>query len=154
MATPIIKTPMETAELLIFEIDRAVKDIKEKFENKQSDRVISNHIWMEGYISKIIKEKMPPFRDAVMKARSGHLGNFSSATNFDIIIRHCIEIEKLFDNIILMYKMRTTPYDIKLRWQYSVPKINENMMHLKNRFGILKGQLSRKQFEYEEESWF
>lgn len=154
MATPLIRTPLEIAELKLLDIDRGIKDLKEKFESKQSERIISNHVWMQDYMEKAVKQHIPPFRELIMRVRDGHLGNFNSTTNFDIIARHSDEIGKLIDSIILMYKMRASFFDIKLKWQYSIPKINENLMHLKNRFGIMKGQLSRKQFEYEEERWF
>ena len=154
MATPIIKTPLETAELRLIEIDRGIRDLKEKFENKQSERIISNHVWMQDYIERIVKQHIPPFKEAVMKTRGGHLGNFNSTTNFDLLARHCDEIGKIIDGIILMYKMRAGYFDIKIKWQYAVPKINENLMHLKNRFGVVKGQLSRKHFEYEEDRLF
>lgn len=148
-------TLLEDAELLLAQIERGLQDIKLKFESKQSERIISNHVWMSDYIDKSVKKHIAPLKDLLMKLRGSSMGDFKTSTNFDVAARYCSEIERTLESLLFLYRTRASITDLKLKWQYSLQPIMENFNHLKNRFAIIKGQLGRKRFEYEEEeSWF
>ena len=146
--------PLEDAELLLINIERGIKDLKIKYESKQSERLLSNHILMNDFINNNVKTHIKPLKDLLLKIRENHVGDFKSSTNFDVAVKYCNEIEKVLNSIMVMYRMRDNLVDIKLKWQYNLPKMMDDLVHLKNRFGIIKGQLTKKAFEYEEESWF
>lgn len=148
-------TALEDAELLLIKIEKGIQDLKLKFDSKQSERLISNHVWMADYIENSIKRHTNPLKDLLMKLKGSSMGDFKSSTNFDVAVKYCTEIEKTIDGILFLYKTRAGIIDLKLKWQYNLPAITESFNHLKNRFMIIKGQITRKRFEYEEEeNWF
>ncbi len=144
-------TLLEDAEFILANVERGLKDIKDKYEGKQSERIIANHVWMIEQIEDKLKKHVTPLRDLLIKLKSNYLGDFNSATNFDIAAGYCNEINKILNDLLLLYKMRAGYVDIKLKWQYNMPKLTENVNHLRHRFSIIKGQITRKRFEYEEE---
>jgi len=147
-------TPLEDAEVLLVSIDKGIKELKNKYESKQSERVLSNHVWMIDYIENNVKKYVAPLIESLNKLKTYNVGDFQSTTNFDITIKYSTEIDKILNEILFLYKARENYIDVKLKWQYNLPKLMENIQHLKNRFAIIKGQITRKRFEYEEESWF
>lgn len=147
-------TLLEDTGILIASVERGIRDVKSMYEGKQNDRLLSNHVWMQDQIENKAKKHIPQLKDFLIKLKQSHMGDFRSSTNFDICIKHCNDIEKMLNDIITLYKMRIDYLDIKMKWQYALPQLFDNLNHLSNRFSIIKGQISRKGFEYQEESWF
>ncbi len=147
-------TPLDDAELLLLNVEREIKELKDMYESKQSERTISNHVWMTDKIENNVKKHVLFLIEAVSKIRENHVGDFKTSTNFDLALRYCNDINKILNDMITMYKMRFGYMDIKLKLQYAMPQLSQNLTHLRNRFGIIKGQITRKRFEYEEDSWF
>lgn len=146
-------TLLEDAGILIISIENGIKNMKSMYNSKQSERWISNHVWVIDQVEEKIKKHIPPLKDLFVKLKQNHLGDFKSSTNFDICIKHCNDVEKILNDITVLYKMRVNNQDLKMKWQYALPQLQDNLDHLTNRFNIIKGQISRKGFEYEE-SWF
>src|SRR3989338_10864595 len=137
-------TPLEDAEVLLVSIDKGIKELKNKYESKQSERVLSNHVWMIDYIENNVKKYVAPLIESLNKLKTYNVGDFQSTTNFDITIKYSTEIDKILNEILFLYKARENYIDVKLKWQYNLPKLMENIQHLKNRFAIIKGQITRK----------
>ncbi len=147
-------TILDEAELLLLNVERGFKELKDMYEGKQTERTISNHTWMTDKIENNTKKHLLFLIETVTKIKENHIGDFKTSTNFDFALRYCNDMNKILNEIITLYKMRVSYMDIKLKWQYAMPQLSQNLTHLRNRFGIIKGQISRKKFEYEEDSWF
>ncbi|MBI2148955.1 hypothetical protein HYU23_04695 [Candidatus Woesearchaeota archaeon] len=144
---------LEETENFLVSVENLVKDLKEKQESKSNERLLSSHVWLSDYIDNQIKTKVMPLKDALTTLKDKHVGDFKSNTQFDATITFCNDIIKLLNEINSLNKIRASYIDVKLKWQYNIPQIVDKVKHLRNRFNIIKGQLSKKVFEYEEEDW-
>ena len=144
---------LEDTDNFLAGVENLVKDIRNKYESKQNERVISSHVWMSDYIDQAIKNKVMPLKDSLTTLKDRHVGDFKSTTQFDAIINFCSDIIKILNEVNTLYKMRANLVDLKLKWQYALPQIEDKVKHMRNRFNIIKSQLSKKVFEYEEEDW-
>ncbi|MBS3152017.1 hypothetical protein J4230_01260 [Candidatus Woesearchaeota archaeon] len=146
---------LDDAEGFLVGVENTVKELGEKYNSKQSERVLSSHVWMSDYIDGMVKNKVNRLRDALTTLKDKHVGEFRSVTQFDAIITFCNDISKLLNDINTLYRMRSNYVDIKLKFQYNLPQIEDKIKHMRNRFNIIKGQLTKKTFEYEEDTdWF
>ena len=138
-----MQTLLETAELKIIELERQILEIKQQNESKQSERILSNHGWMTTIFEERIMPRTKELKEALLKVKQAYSGEFKITTQFDVPILHCEELTKLLNEILYLYKIRASSTDLKLRFQNSLPKIVSNMASLKNRFYIIKGNVSR-----------
>lgn len=145
---------LDDAESFLVAVEGCIRDLKEKYDSKQSERLLSSHVWMSGYLENQVKSRVVSLKDALSVIKDKHVGDFKSSTQFDTVIAQCNEIIKLLDGISTMYKIRANFVDIKLKFQYNLPQILEKVKSMRNRFNIIRGQITRKKFEYEQEdSW-
>ncbi len=145
---------LDETEGYLREVENAVRNLKEKYTSKQNERVLSSHVWMSDYVSGIIKDQVNPLKDSLTSVKDSYVGDFKSSTQFDAVIAFCTDVNKLLNEINTQYKMRSNLVDIKLKFQYNLPQIEEKVKHMRNRFNIIKGQLSKKGYEPEEDSWW
>ena len=146
-------TSLEDADGYLVRVENVVKELKDKYDSKTSERVLSSHVWMGDFLEQC-KKKVQNFKDSVTTLRDGHVGEFKSATQFDTLITMSDEMNKFFNDVLVIYKMRSSFIDIRMKLSYSLPQLQDKVKSMRNRFNIIKGQLSKKQFEYEEDSWF
>ena len=145
---------LDDAESFLVSVESSIKDLKEKYDSKQSERLLASHVWMSDHLERNVKGKVISLKDALSVIKDKHVGDFKSTTQFDAVIAHCNDIINLLDSINTMYKIRAGIVDIRLKWQYNMPQILERTKSMRNRLNIIRGQISRKQFEYEErDSW-
>ncbi len=147
---------LDDADIYLIDVENIIRDLKSKYDSKQSERLISSHVWMSDHIDRQVKPKVLSFKDALTTIKDRHVGDFKSTTQFDTVITFCNDLLRLLDNVNTMYKMRANYIDIKLKWQYNLPQMLDKIQHMRNRFNIIKGQITqKKKFEYEEDnSWF
>lgn len=138
-----MSTPMETAESHLIELEKQLLDLKQQSESKQSERILSNHGWMTTIFEERIMPRAKDLKESLAKVRNSYSGGFKVTTQFDAPVSHCDEIVKLLNEILYLYKIRASPSDIKMRFQNSMPKLIANMNSLRNRFYIIKGNVSR-----------
>src|SRR3989344_9221661 len=110
-------TVLEDTELLLIQLEKGLLDLKEKFGSKQSERIISNHVWMADYINRSVKTHLNPLKELLMKLKGSHMGDFKSSTNFDVAVRYCSEIDKSIESLLFLYRTRAGIVDLKLKWQ-------------------------------------
>jgi len=145
---------LEDAELYLADVERSIADLKYKYDGKQNERVLSAHVWMTDQITQYI-HKVTLLRDSVTTIKDKHVGDFKSSTQFDGVLNYCNNLVKLLNELNFLYKTRANFVDIRMKLSYSLPQLSENIKHIRNRFNIIKGQVSKKPFEYEErDSWF
>ena len=144
---------LDDSEKGLIEVESGFEDIKNKNQSKQNERLLSSHVWMSDYLEQY-KKKVSNFRNSLDFVKKGHVGDFKSATQFDAVLKMSDEVSGILDDIIKTYKMQATLTDLKLKWYYTLPTLAEKIKSMRNRFNIIKGQITRKKFEYEEESWF
>ncbi len=142
---------LEEADNFLVGVENLYTDLKDKYSSKTNERVLSSHVWMIDYISNAINKKVTPLKDSLSMLRDQHVGDFKSSTQFDALLKFCDEINKILNDINQLYKMRSNVVDIKLKFQYALPQIQDKLKHMRNRFNIIKSQLSKKQFELEED---
>ncbi len=146
-------TSLEDADGYLIKIENVVRELKDKYDSKTSERVLSSHIWMGDFLEQC-KKKVQNFKDSISLLKNSHVGEFKSATQFDTLLTLSNETIKCFNDLLVIYKMRASFIDIKMKLCYSLPQLQDKVKSMRNRFNIIKGQLSKKQFEYEEDSWF
>lgn len=144
---------LEETESFLVNVENAIKELKQRYEGKQSERVLSSHVWMIDYLDQIIKYKVTPLRDALTSVKKAHVGDFKSATQCDAVIGFCNDIIKLLNDLNNMYKARMAYVDIRLKFQYTLPQLIDKLQHLRNRFNIIKGQINNAKVEINDD-WF
>lgn len=132
---------LKDAENYLVEMENSFVSLKDKFGSKQGDRLLLSHVWMGDYLDQQIA-KVQPFSDSVATLRDRHVGDFKSSTQFDTLISHCDEITKLLNGIANVHKMKLGITDVKLRWNYNLRSLAEKIKSTRNRFNIIKGQLT------------
>lgn len=145
---------LDETENFLVDVEHTINVLKEKCTNKQNDRVLSSHVWMSDYIEGIIKDQVNPLKEALTSVKNSYVGDFKSATQFDAVIAFCNDINKLLNDINTQYKMRSNLVDLKLKFQYNMPQIEDKVKHMRNRFNIIRGQLSKKGYEHQEDNWW
>ena len=142
---------LEDADNFLVGVENLVKEFKDKLDSKQQERVISSHVWMQDYLEQQIKNKVMPLKDALTTLKQQHVGDFKSSTQFDAVINYCTDIIKLLNEINSLYKMRANYIDLRMKWQFHLPQMTDKVKHMRNRFNIIKGQLSKKGYEPDED---
>ncbi len=145
------QTPLQEAENLLLLLEQELKNLNQQYESKQAERIISNHVWMGSVFEERILPKLKSLRERLVKIKTSYVGSFKTATQFDTTISHCDQINKELSEILYLYKIRANPLDIKMKMQYTMPQIMLNMNSLRNRFYIVKGNVTRGR--QEEEDW-
>jgi len=145
---------LEDAEVYLNAVENSIGEIRQKYDSKQAERVLSSPVWMSDFLEGIIKNKINSLKEALSSVRDHHVGDFKSTTQFDAVITMCSDLGKLLSDINTLYKMRSNYVDIRLKIQYSLPQMEEKMKSMRNRFNIIKGQLTKKGYEPEEDEWW
>ncbi|HIH25840.1 hypothetical protein J4476_04900 [Candidatus Woesearchaeota archaeon] len=145
-------TKIDDMEFHLDKIESFVNDIKYKLQSKQSERVLSSHVWMSDSIEKTINNSVKPFMDSIKDFKSEYEQAVGPTVQFDFIIKHSNELNKHLNNLNSSYKNKLPFSQISPQLNQSIPEISSNLNSLRNRFNILKGNMKR--FKLEDESLF
>ena len=149
-----MQTKLQDTEELLRALELEFINIKAYYESKQSDRVFSNNIWVLDKLERNLLAKSKPLVENLREIKSVHNPDNLPSLQFDGPIGHASNIVKLLQELQQIYKMYAPFGDIKMKLGYNMPKLNEEIAHLRNRFMILKGNLTRqKRFDEEESLW-
>ncbi|MEK6947814.1 MAG: hypothetical protein AABX19_01080 [Nanoarchaeota archaeon] len=143
---------LEDMESHLNNIESFVSDIKYKVQSKQSERVLSSHVWMSDMIEKTITKSVKPFIDSIKEFKSEYEKAVGPTVQFDFIVKHSNELNKHLSNLNSSYKNKLPFSQISPQLNQSIPEISANLTSLRNRFNILKGNMKR--FKSEDESLF
>ena len=149
MGQSVCMPTLEDADAYLAAVENYIADVKLKLDSKQSVRLVSNHVWMQDYIEKAIINKLMPLKDSLVSFRSAHMGSFKSPTQLDAVLKLTDEITELLKDINHQYRIRSNYIDIKMKWGYSYPQMLEKVKSMRNRFNIIKSQMSKKGYEPE-----
>jgi len=138
-----MQTPTSDAELKLLAIESELKLFKLNYESKQADRLMSNYTWISNVLEEKILLRLKTLKEMLEKIKSEYIVDYKMTKQFDAPIYHCIELYKLVNEIFQLYKTRASFTDLSLKLHHNMPKINDNMSSLKNRFYILKNNLNR-----------
>ncbi len=145
------QTPLQTAESLIVSFEQELNNLNQQYGSKQAERIISNHVWMTSVFEEKILPKLNNLKEVLTKIRNEYAGDFKTTTQFDMPVKHCDELHKALSDLLYLYKIRASPIDIKIKMQHTMPLVMNNMSSLKNRFFIVKGNITRgKQIDEED----
>ncbi len=132
------------AELYLLKLETEIKNFKSDYESKTFERVFSNHVWMTTKIEDKLLNRTKQLKEKLVDIKDYYSNQFlKSILQFDAPINHCNEILNAINEILIIYKMRANLMDIKLRISHNLPIMFNNMIHLRNRFYILKGNVNR-----------
>lgn len=124
-------------------IELFINDLKNKHDSKQSERVLSNNIWMSDMMDRTINKNIIPLSSSIKDLRVEYEKRIGSASQFDFALKHCTEVHKLMSNLHSSYKQGLGVLDIKLKLHYTLPELSSNLNSLRNRVNILKGNIAR-----------
>ena len=138
-----METPLELAESQLIDLEKELNNLKLQSESKQAERILSNHGWMTIVFEEKLIPKSKNFKDSLVKIKNSYGNSFKMTTQFDAPLAHCDEIHKLLNELLYLYKIRANSIDLKLKFNNNIPKIMNNFNSLRNRFYIVKGNVSR-----------
>ena len=138
-----MQTPIAEAELKILALEAELKILRSNYESKQADRIMTNYSWMSSVLEERVISRLKVLKELLDKIRQEYYTQFKVTKQFDAPVYHCSELYKLLSEILYLYKIRANPTDLSLKLNHNMPRINENMASLKNRFIILKNNLNR-----------
>jgi len=130
-------------EEMIRKLEDEFRNIKVYYDGKQADRVFSNKIWVMDKLDSGLIKKAKPLQDSLKQIRLMHNPQGLPSLQFDAPIAHARNFLKLAEEIYQLYKLDSHYSDIKLKLGFAMPKLNEEIQHLRNRFMIMKGNLTR-----------
>jgi len=135
---------------LILDTEEMLRKLEAEFNNiigyykgKQADRVFSNRIWVMDKLESNLLKKAKPLHDSLKKIKSIHNPQGLPSIQFDAPISHAGNFIKMTEELYQMYKMDSSYPDIKLKLKFTIPQLNQEIQHLRNRFMIIKGNLTR-----------
>ena len=147
-----IMTKIDDMEIHLSNIESFVNDIKFKVQSKQSERVLSSHVWMSDMIEKTLNKSVKPFIDSIKDLKLEYEQAVGPTVQFDFIVKQSNELNKHLSNINSSYKNKLPFSQISPQLNQTIPDISYNLTSLRNRFNILKGNMKR--FKTDEDSFF
>ncbi len=149
-----MQTKLQDIDSLLRDLESEFSNLRLYYEGKQSDRVFSNNIWVLDKLERTLLAKAKPLQESFKEIKAIHNPEALPSLQFDSPITHTTNIIKLLQELQQVYKMYAPFGDIKMKLGYNMPKLNQEISHLRNRFMILKGNLTRqKKFDEEESFW-
>ncbi len=129
-------------------LEANIKDLQQRVEGKQRDRLLVSHVWMQDMLEKRVKGELKTLHTELELLKKQGVDS-SMENNVVMSSKYCVELAKAFQRLIEAHKEQKSIAYIEADWNQTLPVILDRFSHLKNRVSILKGLSQKKQDEDE-----
>jgi len=144
--------PIEEADQLLKEFEFSIRDLTQKYEGKQSQRLFTSTVWIVDHLESKVKSQLNQVKKE-MDALKNTSENATIQNNAGISLQHVQEIECGINEILFPYKNNYEIGQIDQAWAKSLPAINEKLKSLRHRIDIIKNTFVTKK-KIEDEDWY
>lgn len=130
----------------------SMRDLIQKYNGKQSQRLFSSTVWMVDHLEGQIKNELGSIKNELEVLKTGS-DNATIQNNAVISMQHANEIEVILKTIILSYKDDAVLQNINSVWASNIPAIGEKLKSMRHRVDIIKNTFVSKK-RIEDEDWY